>query len=341
MTLTPMTLTPMTTPLPPPTPRALTSRPGLLAGRRERSRGPDGPPVVLVLSGGSTLGAAQIGHLRALLEAGVVPDVIVGCSVGALNGVAFAADPTLAGLERLEEGWRTVRSADMFPLRSGRTLARLVTGKDHLCSSEPLRETIARFCAAPDLGDLAVPVHVATTDLDSSETRWWTGGPTVDIVAASTAIPAIFPPVSLDGHRHVDGAVLVPVPIERAVDLGAAHIFVSDVSSRERGEKGPLAALIEAFNVARYAGARVPVPEAGQSIAVLPAPPTAGISLTDFGHTARLMSQAHEQARAWLAELAEWNAAADAAGHHSRVDRARLAAWLRVGADIRRGRRAS
>lgn len=320
----------------------MTSLTGLLASRRDRSRAPAGPAVALVLSGGSTLGAAQIGHLRALLEAGVEPDVIVGCSVGALNGVAFAADPTPAGLDRLAEGWRAVRSADMFPLRSGRTLARIVSGKDHLCSAEPLRDAIARFCPAADLGDLALPVHVATTDLDSSETRWWTAGPTVEVVAASTAIPAIFPPVRIDGHRHVDGAVLVPVPVERAVDLDATHIFVSDVSSRERAEKGPLGALIEAFNVARYAGSRLPVPGAGQSIAVLPTPPTTGISLTDFGHTDRLMRQAYEQARAWLEQLQAWEAATVAVPL-SLAERARHAGRLWAGPPGpvgRRGRRA-
>lgn len=320
----------------------MTTRAGLLAGRKDRYIGPAGPNIALVLSGGSTHGAAQVGQIRALMEAGLVPDVIIGCSVGALNGVGLAANPTMSGVDALEAGWRSMRSGDMFPLRSGRTLARIVAGKDYICPSGPLRESVARICPHADLGDLRVPVHVATTDLDDSQTRWWSAGPTVDVVAASAAIPGLFPPVRIAGHRHVDGGVLAPVPVRRAVELGAAHIFVSDVSSRDRTEHGAFGVLIEAFNVARYAGSGLPVTGPGQRIAVLPTPPTDGISLTDFAQTGRLISQAYDRTRGWLAELVEWAGAAGGAGASSPAgrfrlaERAHLSAWIHSGGERRR-----
>lgn len=298
---------------------SLTHRPGLLTGLRDRSRDePVRPQVALVLSSGSTLGAAQVGHIRALLEAGLRPDVIVGCSIGSLNGAALAAVPTLDGVDAMEDAWRSARSTDLFPLRSARTWARLVVRRDHLCTSEPVRELIARFCPHPDLDGLAIETHVATTNLDTAETCWWTSGPTADILAASTAIPGLFPPVRFAGQRHVDGGVLVPVPVGRAVDLGAAHIFVSDVSVRDKTERGALGVLIDAFNVARYAGSRQPVPQAGQSIAVLPNPDLAGISLTSLDHTDRLITDAYSRTAAWLAELAQFEDPAGPEAKHRR-----------------------
>ena len=81
--------------------------------RRDGSR--RRPKVAFVLSGGGNLGAIQVGMLRALAERDIVPDVVLGCSVGALNGAGFAADPTLAGVERLEQHWHATTSHTLMP----------------------------------------------------------------------------------------------------------------------------------------------------------------------------------------------------------------------------------
>lgn len=259
-----------------------------------------GPGVALVLSGGSVFGAVQVGQARALLEAGYTPELIVGCSVGALNGVFLASRPDVERVAELEAIWTSLRSADVFGVRSVRTLANMVAGREYLCRPDALQRLIGRFCPVEDLAELSCPLEVVTTDLDVAAPVWWSSGPAVDVLVASTALPGVFPPVVLDGHRHVDGGVLVPVPVARAVQAGARQIFVCDVSTRSRprlpGRLGALATLLEAFNVARFSGDQNPEPADDQRVTVLPAPTLNGLSMMDFRHTRRLIEESYELA---------------------------------------------
>jgi NTE family protein len=269
---------------------------------------PPGPAVALVLSGGSVFGAIQVGQARALLEAGIVPELIVGCSVGALNGVFLACRPDLDRVAELETIWTGLRSSDVFGVRSVRTLANMAAGKDYLCRPDALRQLIGRFCPVEDLAELPCRFEAVTTDLDSRAPAWWSSGPAVEVLVASAALPGVFPPVVLEGHRHVDGGVLAPVPVGRAVAIGAREIFVCDVSARSRprlpGHLGALATLLEAFNVARFSGEPDPPPAEHQRVTVLPAPQFEGLSMMDFRHTRRLVDESYELAGQALASRA-------------------------------------
>src|SRR3982750_2528342 len=97
--------------------------------------------IAFVLSGGGNRGALQAGALKALLERGIYPDLIVATSVGALNGVTLAADPTVAGAGRLAEGWRHIRRGDIFPGNPMTISWRILTRQDSLHS----RDNFARF----------------------------------------------------------------------------------------------------------------------------------------------------------------------------------------------------
>lgn len=259
----------------------------------------------LVLSGGSVLGAAQIGQVKALLENGIVPDVILGCSVGALNGAFLAGRLDLSRVQELEEIWAALSARDVFSLRSHRTVANLVAGRDHLCNPNGLRSLIQRFCPVSDLSDLAVELHVVTTNLDTARPSWWISGDPALVLAASAALPGIFPPVEIDGSRHVDGGVLVPVPLTRAVEVGCTRIFVSDIGTHSPPHLperlGPLGVLLEAFNVARFAIEADATPPPGVEVTTLPTPNLEGTSMFDFGHTRRLVDDAYRATRAFLA----------------------------------------
>jgi NTE family protein len=270
----------------------------------------DGAPMrrercALVLSGGSVFGAAQIGHAKALLEGGIVPDVILGCSVGALNGAYLAGRLDLVRVRELEDIWAGLSARDVFSLRSHRTVANLVAGRDHLCNPNGLRSLIRRFCPVSDLSDLAVELHVVTTNLDTARPSWWTSGDPASVLAASAALPGIFPPVEIAGSRHVDGGVLVPVPLTRAVELGCTRIFVSDIGTHNRphlpDRLGPLGVLLEAFNVARFAIEADATPPPGVEVTTLPSPCLEGLSMFDFGHTRRLVEDAYRSTRTFLA----------------------------------------
>jgi len=261
-----------------------------------------------VLPGGGSAGAAQVGILRSLVEAGIRPDVLVGSSVGALNAAFFALDPTLAQISHMETLWRGLSRDKVFGTRRSGVVARLLSHRDHLWSPHALRDLIARNCPIEDLADLAIPVEVVTTDIDNAVARWWRAGPAAQILYATACLPGLLPPALLDGHRHVDGGVLEPAPVQRAVDLDASTVYVlgeivgPDDEPVER--MSALDVLVRSFAVSRYA--RLPDPaglaRAGQRVIVVPGADTAGVAITDFGHTERFLTESHERSTRFLRE---------------------------------------
>ena len=290
-------------------------------GPRPARRAADRPPlpprspgsmtrgVAFVLPGGGSSGATQVGMLRAVLEAGIRPDLVVGCSVGALNGAFLAKRPELAQVDRLEGIWRGLSRADVFGPTDHRTLLRLARRRDHVCDPSALRRLITGFCDLRDLADAAVPLHVVTTDLDHGAARWWQRGPAADILEASACLPGLFPPVVLDGCRHVDGGVLEPVPVRRALDLDASTVYVfGDAEGMDppTAHMHALEVLVRSFAIARFSGLPDPASMArpGQRVVVLPQADTTGIDLRDFRYTARLIDESYQRCRAALAAAA-------------------------------------
>lgn len=178
--------------------------------------------VVLVLGGGGAIGAYQAGALQTLAEAGVVPDRLVGCSVGALNAAYFGADPSPERARALIHFWqaeatRAVLSPSLLDRFRGAPA--VLRRGDALLDQRPLRALLTRSLEAHDLSELAVPLTVTTTCLDCSEAVHHTSGPLTDILIASCSLPGLLPPVRLaDGHQHVDGGVLCGVPVQAALD---------------------------------------------------------------------------------------------------------------------------
>jgi NTE family protein len=126
----------------------------------------DVPKTAFVLSGGASLGAVQAGMLRALYERGVAPDLIVGTSVGALNGAFIASRPTTpATAEGLAGVWRAVGRWNVFPLNPLTGFLGFFGARDHLVSDRGLRTLVAGNLELEALEDAAVPLHVITTDL--------------------------------------------------------------------------------------------------------------------------------------------------------------------------------
>ena len=182
--------------------------------------------TALVLAGGSTRGAIQIGMLQVLAEHGFVPDRIYGSSVGAINGVGFAADPTREGVERMTRIWADLKREDIY--RQGRLHGPwlYLQQRDSVFSNSGLRAIVEQGFPHDRLEDAVVPVEVVATSLTDGGERWFTYGPAVEAVLASAAMPAIFPPVEIDGEKYIDGGVIDNVPLQRAIDGGATRIVV-------------------------------------------------------------------------------------------------------------------
>lgn len=187
-------------------------------------------PVAFVLSGGSNLGAVQVGMLRGLRRAGVEPDLVVGSSVGAMNGAMIAADPH-HGAERLTDIWLSLRRRDVFPSRLPVQVARLVWTRTHLQSPSGLRALLAAHLEARTFEDLTLPLGVVATDVDHGEPVVITQGSIADAIVASTAIPAIFPVVEREGRRLFDGGVSANLPVQQAVAMGARSLVVLDAGA--------------------------------------------------------------------------------------------------------------
>ena len=219
-------------------------------------RGPRRPagPVAIVLSSGANMGAVQVGVLRALVEHGVRPDLVVGCSIGALNGAALAHDPTVGGVTRLEEAWSTADARGVLPRPWLPPAVALIRRGESVASRDGLHRLIERSVAATSFADLAVPFHCVATDVEACADAWFSEGPLVEALLASAAMPAVFPPVTIDGRRYIDGAVVNDVPVRRAVAWAPAP-STSSRWARCPPATGPPAppagAAIEAYSVAR------------------------------------------------------------------------------------------
>lgn len=211
-------------------------------------------PVAFVLGGGGNLGAVQVGMLRALVEHGIAPDLVVGCSVGALNGVAFAQEPSLVGVARLEQLWRDIDGRQVMPSGWVPTAVQFARRGIAIHDNDGLRRTIESVVTVERFDQLRVPFQCVATDLDGAREVWFSDGPLVEPILASAALPSVYPPVDIDGIRYIDGAVVNDVPISRAVELGARKLYVLHVGSFDRPlpePRRPLDIAVQAYWIAR------------------------------------------------------------------------------------------
>lgn len=254
----------------------------------------DAGPVAVVLSGGGSAGAAQAGMLAALMASGVRPDLVVGCSVGALNGTFLAMDPTPQRAADLVALWQRLTAREVFGSGTLRRLANLARRRDHLCAPDALRRLVRGWMPLADLADTVVPMHVITTDLHTGRPAWWTSGDTETILTASACLPGVFPPVHLGASRHVDGGVSDAVPVDRAVELGAATVWVLDVTSDHPlpmgGRMSALDVLLRSFTISRSSRrAESRLAQQGRVVHHIRVPATAGLDPRDFSRSAELI----------------------------------------------------
>ena len=186
----------------------------------------------IVLGGGGVLGAHEVGMLRSLSEAEVRPDIVVGTSVGAINGAFVAADPAGAA-DRLGELWRGSHLQRAFSGTLLSRAARAAWSGTHLHSIEPLRQMLDDALPVADFADLKLPFNCVAS-IERASARWFTSGPLVPAVLASCAVPALLPPVKIDGEHYFDGGLVHSIPIGRAIDLGARTVYVLHVGRIER-----------------------------------------------------------------------------------------------------------
>jgi NTE family protein len=188
-----------------------------------------------VLSGGGNFGPLQVGALRALLERGISPQMVVGCSAGSLNAAFLAQEVTLARLVQLEYLWRTVTQADVYPGNRWSAMWRLLRGRDSLYDNRHLYAFIQRHGVTPatEFGHLtAAKLLVTATSLRSGQLHVFGDDPhdrVLDALMASTALAPMHPPWEVNGEQYVDGGTVTPLPVRVALERGATEIYALDL----------------------------------------------------------------------------------------------------------------
>ncbi|MGH9040019.1 MAG: patatin-like phospholipase family protein [Acidimicrobiia bacterium] len=256
-----------------------------------------------MLSGGGNHGSAQVGMLRALIERGIYPDVMIGTSAGALNGSAIAANPTAPGIDHLTGVWTALRTEDIFPGgRLGRAWS-LLSGGDHLYSNQGLAGLIDRMAPAHWFDELVIPLRVITTDLATGEEVVLASGPLKPALLASAALPGSFPPVLHDHRTLVDGGVVDNVPLSHALAGPVDRIYVLNVSGgvADSPVKNPLDVVLKAFTIARNLRFERELATAPPQIEIVVLPrPADGRSPFDFAGADTIIDEAYALAARFL-----------------------------------------
>jgi NTE family protein len=269
--------------------------------------------TAFVLGGGGVLGAVEVGMLRALFERGLTPDLVLGTSVGALNGAMVAKDPSPAVIDRLVELWRGAgETRQVYGGRSLRTVRRAMSTRTHIYSPAPLKARLRAELGDVTFEELPVRFQVCAASIERAAEHWFASGPVVDAVVASAAVPGLLPPAQVDGEHYLDGGIVNSIPLGRAVQLGATRVFVLQVGRIDR----PLTPPTKPWEVARvsFEIARrhrfwrelEEVPD-GVEAHVLPAAGTSGrddsiFAYRDFGRVQAKIDATYAASRAYLGE---------------------------------------
>lgn len=263
-------------------------------------------PIAFVLSGGAGLGAIQVGMARALAEVAIEPDLVVGTSVGSLNGAVIAEHPRLSdAADRLQTIWQGLRRRDVFV---GNALAQgwSVLRSGHLHPLHGLRQLITGSLQSREFAALARPMVVVTADVLTGHVRRFDHGPLVEPLLAAGAIPGVFPPVPIGGHHYADGGPIANVPLMAAVERGAASLVVldaGDVCHLTELPRGLPDALIGAVHTSMRQRVLIEAPLVARRIPVLylPRPCADNRSILDLDRSSELVDPARAVVADFLA----------------------------------------
>ena len=248
--------------------------------------------VGLALGGGAVRGAAHIGVISVLEEAGIEADVIAGTSVGSIIGAAYAAG---------------VSSADMLELMQGvswKDLTRPTFGSKYsFASTAPMARFIEHALGANDFSDLSKPFAAITCDVVTGDRVVIREGSVSQAVLASSAVPGVFPPVEDGEALYIDGGVVDLVPIAPVREMGADYVIAVNIIPKRRGSHRPANAqelLLASFEIMQYS-----VERDAESANVYIEPQVADFGLMDFSNVGELYERGRTAARNALDEIQE------------------------------------
>ncbi len=261
--------------------------------------------TAFVFAGGGSLGAIQVGMLKALVAGGLLADFVVGASVGAINAAYFAGRPNADGVLRLEQLWRGLRREQVFPLSAVAGMLCLLGLRDHLVDPGALAAMLEREMPYSRLDRARIPCYVIASDLRDGAQVVLEAGSVSEALRASTALPAIFPPVSLGERTLIDGSVTSNLPLSAAVRRGANRIVLLPTGSPcalKELPHGPVAVALHALNLLIAKQLVFELEQGVRDAHVVVVPPLCplGTSAYDFSQSGTLIDRAAASTTAWL-----------------------------------------
>ena len=262
--------------------------------------------TAFVFAGGGSFGAIQVGMMHSLAAHGVAADMVVGSSVGALNGAYYAGNPTLEGVLQLETIWRGLRRHDVFPV-TWRTLLGFIRRGDFLIPHDGIQKLIDDHLPFRNLQDARLPLHIVTTDIVSGDSVVLSEGSAALAIIASTAIPGAFAPVPYKEFYLADGAISSNTPVRVAVAKGATRLIILPTGYACATHAPPVGAVANALHALTLLIARQLVSELeglGSNIEYFVVPPLCPLvgSPYDFSRTGDHIESAIRSTDAWIAQ---------------------------------------
>ncbi len=250
------------------------------------------PKTAFVFSGGASLGAVEAGALKAVVEHGVKADLVLGTSVGSLNGAMYAHNPTMEGVKAIEEIWNTLKVWHVFTPSPVTPIVNFTTAGQYLISPKNLRKLITDKLLFAKIEDTKIPFYVISTDIKCGEEVVFNEG--------------VFPPQHMDERTMVDGGILNNAPISTAVRLGAERIvvFPIGVPSADQEPKNLLEILIRMFIflLNRQLSTDIQLYKDKVELVIIPPPECIDVGPHDFSKSKMLIEQSYQKAKEWLAK---------------------------------------
>jgi NTE family protein len=276
--------------------------------------------IAFVFSGGGNRGALQVGAAQALLAHGIVPDILVGTSVGAINAAYLAHHPSLVTALMLEHMWGRVTTEDVYPGSRMTILWRLLKERISLFPNDSFYRFLCRHMSpgVETFADLpGAQLYIVATHLETGRMHVFgerLSDRLIDAVMASTALPPFHPPWQIDGECYVDGGAVSGLPLRVAVWKGARIIYalhllaplgplplahsLGDVANRALSALVQQQVALDFDVVARTRSVTL------HHIELCP-PPNLQMSFRDFSHSAELVASGREQTGQYLAQYLE------------------------------------
>jgi NTE family protein len=267
----------------------------LLSGCALLGEKPPPPPapvpikIGLALGGGAARGFAHIGVIKALEAQGIVPDIVVGTSAGAVVGALYSSGLSGFELQKMALDMDEGQIGDWSLPDRG------------VFKGEALQSFVNRAVGNRPLEKLPRSFGVVATDLKSGEAVVFRSGNTGMAVRASAAVPGVFQPVSINGREYVDGGLVSPIPAKAVRNLGANFVIAVDISVKPRDARtaSTLDVLLQTFAIMGQSISRYETAEAD----IVIRPVTAELPATDFAGRHRAVLEGEKAAAAAMAEI--------------------------------------